>query len=59
MLLSSFRLSERTYSLWGFLSNHLNEFLNPLYKRDSEGIMHPSATPQSIKYAFLIISCFV
>lgn len=44
------RLSERTYSLWGFMMNHLSEFLNPLYKRDSEDIIHPSAAPQSIKF---------
>ncbi|XP_067141955.1 myotubularin-related protein 6 isoform X3 [Centruroides vittatus] len=46
------RLKERTYSLWGYLSNHLSEFLNPLYKRDSElkGRMRPCLAPQAMKF---------
>ncbi|KAG8233295.1 hypothetical protein J437_LFUL012230 [Ladona fulva] len=45
------RLSERTYSLWGYMANHMNEYLNPLYKPDSHtGILMPNLAPQNIKF---------
>uniref|UniRef100_A0A2L2YBW1 phosphatidylinositol-3,5-bisphosphate 3-phosphatase n=1 Tax=Parasteatoda tepidariorum TaxID=114398 RepID=A0A2L2YBW1_PARTP len=44
------RLSERTYSLWGYLMNHLSEFLNPLYRRDVDDALHLNAAPQTIKF---------
>ncbi|XP_035231649.1 myotubularin-related protein 6-like [Stegodyphus dumicola] len=44
------RLSERTYSLWGYLMNHLSEFLNPLYRRDLDDVLHPSPAPQTMKF---------
>ncbi|CAG5121603.1 unnamed protein product, partial [Candidula unifasciata] len=47
------RLFERTYSLWGYLSYHSNEFLNPLYKKTYEmklPVIIPSTSPQAIKF---------
>ncbi|XP_055935036.1 myotubularin-related protein 6-like isoform X3 [Argiope bruennichi] len=44
------RLSERTYSLWGYLMNHLSEFLNPLYKREVDDVLHPSLAPQAMRF---------
>ncbi|XP_054707043.1 myotubularin-related protein 6-like [Uloborus diversus] len=44
------RLSERTYSLWGYMSNHLSEFLNPLYRREVDRVLHPSPAPQAIQF---------
>ncbi|CAG5123118.1 unnamed protein product, partial [Candidula unifasciata] len=47
------RLSERTYSLWGYLSYHSSEFLNPLYKKTYEiklPVIIPSSAPQTLKY---------
>ncbi|KAI8440777.1 hypothetical protein MSG28_009105 [Choristoneura fumiferana] len=35
------RLSERTFSLWGYMANHLNEYKNPLY--------NPKAHPDALK----------
>ncbi|OWF52869.1 myotubularin-related protein 8-like isoform X2 [Mizuhopecten yessoensis] len=40
------RLSERTYSLWGYISRHMNEFLNPLYKKEYE-VQHPVVVPDT------------
>lgn len=48
------RLSERTYSLWGYLANNMNEYINPIYRcnrynnEDSVDILQPKLAPQSI-----------
>lgn len=44
------RLSEHTFSLWGFMSNHLNEYINPLYHPEIDEIIKPSLAPQNIKF---------
>lgn len=49
-----FRLSERTYSLWGYLANNTNEYINPIYRcnrynnEDSVDVLQPKLAPQSI-----------
>lgn len=43
------RLSERTYSLWGYIANCVNEFQNPLYDvQDFPGVLVPVLAPQNI-----------
>ncbi|XP_032671406.1 myotubularin-related protein 6 isoform X2 [Odontomachus brunneus] len=48
------RLSERTYSLWGYLANNTNEYINPIYRcnryntDDSIDVLQPKLAPQSI-----------
>ncbi|XP_054263954.1 myotubularin-related protein 6 isoform X2 [Macrosteles quadrilineatus] len=45
------RLHERTYSLWGFMANHMHEYLNPLYSETAvPGMMRPNLAPQTIKF---------
>lgn len=49
-----FRLSERTYSLWGYLANNTNEYISPIYRcnrynnEDSADVLQPKLAPQSI-----------
>ncbi|KAG7212570.1 hypothetical protein KM043_012869 [Ampulex compressa] len=47
------RLSERTYSLWGYIANDTTEYVNPLYsssryKDDSNFVLQPKLAAQSI-----------
>lgn len=47
-----FRLSERTYSLWGYITKHMSEFLNPFYKKSyehQEPVIMPNTSPQCVK----------
>ncbi|ESO88450.1 hypothetical protein LOTGIDRAFT_125960 [Lottia gigantea] len=47
------RLSERTYSLWGYVAQHINEFSNPLFKKEYElthSILIPNTSPQCFKF---------
>lgn len=44
------RLAERTYSLWGFMTNHLNEYANPLYRPEMDEILRPNLAPQIIQF---------
>lgn len=44
------RLSENTFSLWGYMANHLNEYINPLYRPEMDEIIRPNLAPQSIKF---------
>lgn len=48
------KLSETTYSLWGYIGNHLEEFENPLYQpngsSETEAVMIPNLMPQIIQY---------
>ncbi|XP_063699904.1 myotubularin-related protein 6 isoform X2 [Culicoides brevitarsis] len=44
------RLSETTYSLWGHMSNHLNEYVNPLYRPEMDETVLPDLAPQNIKF---------
>nr|XP_023012952.1 myotubularin-related protein 8 [Leptinotarsa decemlineata] len=44
-------LSERTYSLWGYMANHLSEYLNPLYNsEETPSVLVPNLIPQNIKF---------
>jgi myotubularin-related protein 6/7/8 len=46
-----FRLSERTFSLWGYMANHMNEYINPLYSAlATPDILTPNIAPQNIKF---------
>lgn len=45
------KLSERTFSLWGYMANHMNEYINPLYRPgEDEDIIRPNLSPQVIKF---------
>ncbi|KAJ8681848.1 hypothetical protein QAD02_017640 [Eretmocerus hayati] len=49
----SFQLSEKTYSLWGYISQHINDFINPLYsminfKDETARFLKPKLSPQNI-----------
>ncbi|XP_021924451.1 myotubularin-related protein 8 isoform X4 [Zootermopsis nevadensis] len=45
------RLNERTFSLWGYMANHMNEYLNPLYlELATPDILVPNIAPQNIKF---------
>merc|ERR1719186_29505 len=45
------KLSSRTYSLWGFLTNNADEFVNPLYDHSShQDILKPNLSPQNILF---------
>lgn len=45
------RLSERTFSLWGYMANHMNEYINPLYSAlATPDILIPNIAPQNIKF---------
>ncbi len=44
-------LSERTYSLWGHLVAHHDEYTNPLYRADSAAdILRPDTSPQNVRF---------
>ncbi|KAK6168446.1 hypothetical protein SNE40_020977 [Patella caerulea] len=47
------RLSERTFSLWGYLAQNINEFTNPLFKKEYEithSVLIPQTNPQFFKF---------
>jgi len=45
------KLSDKSYSLWGFLTNSADEFVNPLYDNAiTGGVLTPSVSPQSIRF---------
>jgi len=45
------QLSEKTFSLWGFLTNSADEFVNPLYEHSSRvEVLQPSLSPQNILF---------
>ncbi|XP_022823484.1 myotubularin-related protein 6 [Spodoptera litura] len=45
------RLSERTFSLWGYMASHLNEYKNPLYNPKSHpDVLKPDLSAQSIRF---------
>ncbi|XP_061717436.1 myotubularin-related protein 6 isoform X1 [Cydia pomonella] len=45
------RLSERTFSLWGYMANHLNEYKNPLYNPKAHpDVLKPDLSAQSIRF---------
>lgn len=45
------KLAERTFSLWGFMANHMNEYMNPIYRPgEIDEIIAPNLSPQMIKF---------
>ena len=45
------QLSEKTYSLWGYLIANNDEFTNPLYDPSSQSdVLRPTIAPQFIKF---------
>ncbi|GBP81251.1 Myotubularin-related protein 6 [Eumeta japonica] len=45
------RLSERTFSLWGYMANHLNEYKNPLYNPKAyPDLLKPDLNAQNIRF---------
>uniref|UniRef100_A0A1B6DT04 phosphatidylinositol-3,5-bisphosphate 3-phosphatase n=1 Tax=Clastoptera arizonana TaxID=38151 RepID=A0A1B6DT04_9HEMI len=44
------RLSERTYSLWGYMANRMNEYINPLYSDSPSDFLKPNLISQNIKF---------
>lgn len=44
------KLAEKTFSLWGYMANHMNEYVNPLYRPEINAIILPNLAPQSIKF---------
>uniref|UniRef100_A0A1B0C790 Uncharacterized protein n=1 Tax=Glossina palpalis gambiensis TaxID=67801 RepID=A0A1B0C790_9MUSC len=44
------KLTERTFSLWGYMTNHLNEYINPLYKPNVDETIKANLAPQCIKF---------
>lgn len=44
------RLSEKTYSLWGYMWQNVNDFVNPLYNETKNGVLRPKTTPQFIRF---------
>ncbi|XP_052744775.1 myotubularin-related protein 8 [Bicyclus anynana] len=45
------RLWERTFSLWGYMASHLNEYKNPLYNPKAHpDVLKPDLSPQSIRF---------
>lgn len=44
------RVFETTYSLWANVSNHINEYINPLYGPGVSDTIRPNLAPQSIMY---------
>jgi myotubularin-related protein 6/7/8 len=46
-----FRVAERTYSLWAFLSSHRSEYINPLFDRKiTDKVMDVNVSPQIIRF---------
>lgn len=45
------KLSERTFSLWGYMANHMNEYINPMYRPgEIDDVIVPNLSPQMIKF---------
>ncbi|XP_051169352.1 myotubularin-related protein 8 [Leptopilina boulardi] len=48
-----FKLTEKTYSFTGYISKHLNEYINPFYRKnvtdkEMNAVLQPKLAPQSI-----------
>nr|CAD7266644.1 unnamed protein product [Timema shepardi] len=44
------RLKECTFSLWGYMANHMNEYINPLYLDAVHDLLVPNVAPQNIRF---------
>ena len=51
---NNFRLSERTYSLWGYMWQNVNDFANPLYNETKHRVLKPKTSPQFIRYGNVV-----
>lgn len=50
-MLLIYRLSENTYSLWGYIWTHLDDFVNPLYEREEqEQLLTPKIDVPFLRY---------
>jgi hypothetical protein len=45
-----YSLSERTYSLWGYMWQNVNDFVNPLFNELKTHFLRPRTSPQYIRY---------
>lgn len=44
-------LRQKTYSLWGYIVSHNDEFVNPIYERSTNrDILRPNVVPQNIRF---------
>ncbi|XP_066908104.1 myotubularin-related protein 6 isoform X3 [Halyomorpha halys] len=44
-------LKERTFSLWGYMANHMREYINSIYSTSSSNeILRPNLLPQNIRF---------
>lgn len=43
------RFSELTFSLWGYVWDHLDDFINPLYQPEEQEILEPSTDIRHLK----------
>ena len=44
-------LRARTYSLWGYIVSHNDEFVNPVYERSTNrDVLRPNVVPQNIRF---------
>ena len=49
--LSIYRFNEKTYSLWGYIWGHLEDFINPLYdERNHSNFLNPSTNIPDLSY---------
>ena len=44
-----FRLPESTFSLWGYMWQHISNYANPLYKGGETELLWPDTAPQTLK----------
>ncbi|XP_028412790.1 myotubularin-related protein 8-like [Dendronephthya gigantea] len=43
-------LSEKTYSLWGYMWQNVNDFVNPLFNETKTQFLRPRTSPQYIRF---------
>ena len=44
-------LRQKSYSLWGYIVSHNDEFVNPIYERSTNrDILRPNVVPQNIRF---------
>ncbi|XP_057314336.1 myotubularin-related protein 6-like [Hydractinia symbiolongicarpus] len=44
------QLSQKTYSLWGYMWHNLPDYVNPFYKDGEHGVLQPSTSPQQLRF---------
>ncbi|XP_078370553.1 phosphatidylinositol-3,5-bisphosphate 3-phosphatase MTMR6-like isoform X2 [Oculina patagonica] len=43
-------LPKKTFSLWGYMWQHISDYANPLYKGGRDELLWPSTSPQALKF---------